>query len=125
MLPKNVTQIRNLQKKSLLFYKVIYHIIPLLHQIFVLYRNQTKTCILRLTFFCKHLYNIKFMQQYFPSELFDVQFNRVRKLVRESLIYEKKKKYIQTKTNTKEMRSCLAFPLHSSDNKLLSLLHED
>ena len=74
---------------------------------------------------------VKFLQQEYPAALVDEQFEKVRKLDRDTLIYKKKDKTKQ-KRKAREMRSCLVVtfnpnnpPLHSWMNNLLRILYEE
>ena len=74
---------------------------------------------------------VKFLQQEYPAELIDEQFEKVRQLDRETLIYKKKDK-VKLKKKAKEMRSCLVVthnpanpPLQVWIRSLLGTLHED
>ena len=74
---------------------------------------------------------VKFIEQEYPEKLIDAQFDRVRKLSREDILYKQKdKKKIAAKA--REMRSCLVVthnpanpPFHKWIKSLVDTLHED
>ena len=74
---------------------------------------------------------VKFLEQEYPEELIDQQFDKVRQLDREELIHRKKDK-TKMKKKAREMRSCLVLthnpanpPVHKWIKNLLNTLHED
>ena len=74
---------------------------------------------------------VKFIEQEYPEKFIDDQFDRVKKLSREEILYKKKDKN-KMKKKANEMRSCMVVthnpanpPLHKWINSLLDTLHED
>ena len=74
---------------------------------------------------------VKFLEQEYPEHLIDEQFDRVRQLNREEILYKKKDEE-KKKKRAKSMRSCLVVthnpanpPFHNWIKSLVGTLHED
>jgi hypothetical protein len=128
---------------------VDYYVKPTNKQLFLHFRSCHPEHVFRATVYCQAMLGktvcsypewcerymqrlrVKFIEQEYPEKLIDEQFERVRKLSREQILYRKKDTH-KAKSKAKEMRSCLVVthnpanpPFHQWFKSLIGTLHED
>ena len=128
---------------------VDYYVKPTNKQLFLHYRSCHPEHVFRATVYSQALLGkmvcsyaewcerymqrlrVKFLEQEYPEQIIDDQFDKVRKLSREDILYKNKdpKKF---ERKSKEMRSCLVVtynpanpPFHNWFKSLIGTLHED
>ena len=128
---------------------VDYYVKPTNQQLFLHYRSCHPEHVFRATVYnqailgktvCSYtdwcerymqILRVKFLAQEYPENLIDEQFDKVRNLTRNDLLYKKKDKKKENQ-KAKEMRSCMVVtynpgnpPLYKWINSILNVLHED